>query len=72
MSDIQEDDFKVDRTAFTIGSIHDESDEKDYWKSVTAEERIKAIEIMRQIVYGYRGSTPRLQRFFEVAERKAS
>lgn len=61
-------ELKVDRTAFSVGSLDDESDEIQYWRSKSPAERWQAIEIMRQIVYGYDPATTRLQRFFEVAD----
>jgi hypothetical protein len=63
--------FKVDRTVLTVTSLH-ESDEKEYWLSKTPEERLQALELMRQIVYGYDPTTARLQRVFEIAELKTS
>ena len=60
---------KLDKTVFSLGSLTDPSDEKQYWLSKTPYERLEAIEIMRQIIYGYDPSTTRLQRFFEVAQR---
>ena len=63
--------LKVDRTALSVTSLH-ESDEKEYWLSKTPEERLQALELMRQIVYGYDPTTARLQRVFEIAELKTS
>ena len=63
---------KLDRTAFSVGSVFDESDEKEYWLSKTPQERLEAVELMRQIIYGYDPSTTRLQRVFEIAQRKQS
>jgi hypothetical protein len=60
---------KLDKTVFSLGSLTDPSDEKQYWLSKTPYERLEAIEIMRQIIYGYDPSTTRLQRFFEVTQR---
>ena len=60
---------KLDRTAFSAGSLLEPSDEKAYWLSKSPYERLKAVELMRQIVYGYDPSTTRLQRVFEVAQR---
>ena len=60
---------KVQRTAFSIGSVLDESSDKSYWLSKSQAERMQAIELMRQIVYGYDPTTTRLQRVFEVAKR---
>ncbi len=58
------------KTTFSIASLHDESDEKDYWLSRTPEERLEALEILRRIAYGYDSDPGRLSRFFEVIERK--
>lgn len=60
---------KVDRSAFEVTSLSDTSSEKSYWLAQTPYERLRALELMRQIIYGYDPSTTRLQRFFEVAER---
>lgn len=63
---------RLDKTAFSIASLTDESDEKQYWLRKSPYERLRALELMRQIIYGYDPSTERLQRFFEVAERTSS
>lgn len=60
---------KLDKTVFSPGSLTDPSDEKQYWLSKTPYERLEAIEVMRQIIYGYDPATARLQRIFEVVER---
>ena len=60
--------IRMDKTAFSVGSVDDESDEKQYWASKTPVERIYAVELMRQMLYGYDPLTARLQRFFETAE----
>lgn len=60
--------LKIDKTAFSVGSLLDPSDEKAYWLSKTPYERLQALELMRQIVYGYDPSTTRLQRVFEVVD----
>ena len=59
---------RVDRTAFRVDNLYDESDEKAYWKSKSPIERLEALELMRQVIYGYDPATARLQRVFEVAE----
>jgi hypothetical protein len=59
---------RVDRTAFRVDSLSDESDEKAYWKSKSPLERLAALELMRQVIYGYDPATARLQRVFEVAK----
>jgi hypothetical protein len=60
--------IKVDKTAFTVASLSDPPDEKQYWLSKTPAERLQAVELMRQIIYGYDPATTRLQRVFEVTQ----
>jgi hypothetical protein len=60
---------KIDKTAFTVASLFDQSDEKSYWLSRTSSERLEAVELMRQIIYGYNPSATRLQRVLEVTQR---
>ena len=62
-------ELRVDRTAFSIASLKDKSDEIAYWAAKSPEERLEALEIMRQIIYGYDPSTERLQRVFEITQR---
>ena len=59
----------IQRTAFTVASAFEESDEKSYWLSKTPSEHLEAVELMRQILYGYDPSTTRLQRVLEVTQR---
>lgn len=59
---------KVDRTAFSISPLGDDSDERAYWLSKTPTERLQALELIRQTIYGYTRATARLQRVLEVAE----
>ena len=51
-----------------------EASEQDraYWLSKTIDERITALELLRQIHYGYDPATERLQRVLEVVERGKS
>jgi hypothetical protein len=57
----------IDKTSFSVTSLLDESDENRYWHSKTPQERLEAVELMRQINYGYDPSS-RLQRILTVAE----
>lgn len=59
---------QVDRTVLTVTSLG-EDDEDHYWWSRTPLERLEAIEINRQVVYGYLNTPPRFQRLLEVARR---
>lgn len=64
------DTMRMDKTVVSIVSLHDPSDERDYWKTQSSQARLEALELMRQVMYGYDPSTDRLQRFLEVIERK--
>jgi hypothetical protein len=67
----REEMLKIDRTAIKVTSIKEiESDDNECWQSRPPEERLVALELLRQIAYGYEPNTCRLQRVLEVAERK--
>jgi hypothetical protein len=63
------DEARVSRQAFEVTSLAqaEEADRK-YWRSRTPDERLEALELSRQIAYGYDPTARRLSRFFEVAE----
>ena len=61
-------ELQVDRTVMTVTDL-EHNDEDRYWWSRTPLERLKAIEVNRQAVYGYRNTPPRFQRLLEVARR---
>jgi hypothetical protein len=63
---------KVQRTAFSVGSAFDKSDDKSCWLSKTSAERMQAVELMRQIIYGYDPATTRLQRVLEITQRSST
>ena len=63
-------DAKMDKTTLTVASLHDPSDENEYWHRRTPEARLEALELMRQIIYGYDPSTERLQRLLIVVHRE--
>lgn len=64
--------IKMDKTAFSVVSLQDESDEKAFWLSKTPQERLEVVELLRQMNYGYDPSTARLQRVLEVAQFEKS
>ena len=68
------DTFRVDKETFSVLSSFEEATEVDkaYWHSKTPQERMAALELMRQINYGYDPTTERLQRVFEIAELSSS
>ena len=61
--------YRLNKKVIKISSL-DENDEKEYWSSKTTTDRLKAVELNRRIVYGYANTTPRFQRFFEIAKLK--
>lgn len=64
------DTFEADKEKFSVLSSFEEADEDDkaYWHSKSPQERMAALELMRQINYSYDPTTERLQRVLEVAE----
>ncbi len=44
--------LQVDRKAFDVISLFDQTDEKRYWLARPPAERLQALELMRQILYG--------------------
>ena len=63
-------DFKMDKTVFSVVPLSQADDEKEYWLSKTPHERLRAVELIRQTIYGYTSASGRLQRVFEVAKRE--
>jgi hypothetical protein len=67
------DSLRMDKTAFSITSPSAQNEEeKRYWLAKTPYERMQAIEVMRQIIYGYDPSSTRLARVFAITERASS
>src|SRR5437763_17045993 len=57
---------RLDRTSFSTRGLYEKSDEPGYWAQKTPQERLEALELMRQILYGYDPATTRLQRALTV------
>jgi len=62
------DKYKLDRTVLQTAPLTTKSNDREYWMSKTPAERFEALEILRQIAYGYDPATERLQRVFEVVK----
>ena len=62
--------LRMDKTHFSTVSLHDESDEVEYWRTQSPQSRMIGLEFMRQVMYGYDPSTARLQRLLEVVKRE--
>jgi HAMP domain-containing protein len=61
------DEFRRDRTQFSVARLTEPDDSLEYWLSRPVEERLRALERLRRISYGDTVASGRLQRVFEVA-----
>jgi len=59
---------RIDKSSFSVSSLFENSDEKEYWQSKSSSERLEAVEILRQRVYGYNTFTTRLQRVLSITK----
>ena len=64
-------DFRLDRTQFSVRKLSDRDDAVAYWLSRPAEERLRALELLRRTFYGYTDAGEGLQRVHEVAQLKS-
>ncbi|WP_179862267.1 hypothetical protein [Longibacter salinarum] len=69
---MEEESFQLNKSAFSVTSLSEQSDDRAYWQSCSPEERLAAIELMRQLNYDYDPASERLSRVFEVVERTRS
>ena len=53
------DTFRIDKEEFSVLSSFEEADaaDKAYWHAKSPQERMEALELMRQINYGYDPTT---------------
>jgi hypothetical protein len=72
MDPLSLEEYQLNRSVLSITNLTDTDDEKNYWLQTTPKERLLALEMMRQINYGYDATTTRLQRIFEIVELKTS
>ncbi len=61
---------KIDKSVLDIGTLGKDSDDFEFWLTQSPEERLNAIEFLRQQFYDYDPVTTRLQRILEIADRK--
>jgi hypothetical protein len=62
-------DAKVDRSALEMTTLEEiEGRDLAYWLTRTPAERLEALELLRQIHYGYDPVTARVKRVMEVVE----
>jgi hypothetical protein len=62
------DEFRLDRTQFSVARLTDPDDAVEYWLSRPVEERLQALEFLRRTFYGYTNASEGLQRVLEVAQ----
>ena len=61
--------MKVDRNTLEIADLHRQSDDR-YWQAQTPVQRLRAMQLNREVAFGRIRSSQRLQRILEVAERR--
>jgi hypothetical protein len=66
--DGQIEEFRLDRTQFSVVRLTDPDDAVQYWLSRPVEERLRALEHLRRTFYGYTSASEGLQRVLEVAQ----
>ena len=66
--------YQLDKTQFRFGTreeMEEDTADIERWKKTTVEERLEALELLRQIHYGNYSPAGRIQGIFEFTERKA-
>ncbi len=62
--------FRLNKNAFHIVKIGEESSDFAYWQSRSVQERLAALEMLRQQFYAYsHDNPPRLQRVLRIVEQ---
>lgn len=56
-----------DFDAFSVGTF-DDDDSGRFWQAATPDERLAAVEFLRQVVYDYDPVSDRIPRVLEIAE----
>ena len=62
--------FRLDRTHFSVVRLTDPDDATAYWLTRPVEERLRALELLRRTFHGYNDATEGIQRVLEVARLK--
>jgi len=63
--------YRLDRSAFSIGTFEDAArEERAMFQSMSPQQRLEVLEYLRQVNYGYDACSRRLQRVLEVLERE--
>jgi hypothetical protein len=65
MLDESFDTFRLNRQVISVGPLEND-DQREHWSRASADERLAALEFMRQVMYGYDPASTRLQRLLRV------
>ncbi|MDO4246895.1 MAG: hypothetical protein Q4C89_12800 [Deinococcus sp.] len=61
-------EIKMNRQVIEVTTFEEQQEDWPYWMTRTPAERLQALELLRQIHYGYDATTTRLCRVPEVTE----
>ena len=64
--------YRLNRNVLSIVSLDEATGDRAYWSSQTPLERLRALEYLKQVAYGYDAATARLQRVLTVVELSQS
>jgi len=59
---------RLDKSAFSVVPLAQADDELEYRLTKSPQERLRAVELIRETLYGYYSTTSRLQRVLTVAQ----
>ena len=62
----------LDKSKISVVPLRESGNDLEYWLKKSPIERLNAVEICRQMVYGESETTSRLQRVLEVAKLEKS
>jgi len=54
---MSQDDFRIDRSYFSLADMAEPDDAKAYWLTKSPQERVAAMEFLRLSLYGYKPAT---------------
>ncbi len=64
--------YQMDKTTLSVATVTAQDRDDPYWHTQPPHERLRALEFLRQVMYGYDSTTARLQRVFAVREAEIS
>lgn len=62
--------FRMDKSFLEVVDLDAPEDQPAYWRTRPPIERMRCLEMLRRVAFGYDRATSRLQKFFEVVERE--